>query len=83
MKKFLVIAAVLGFSAPNLFPQRSSPGPVLQALEREMKRAFEVLQQKGDPSPYFISYSVRENNSFNIESSLGALRSSDRDRCSA
>ncbi|PYS07782.1 MAG: hypothetical protein DMG15_29260, partial [Acidobacteria bacterium] len=80
MKKFLLIAAVLGFSAPNLFPQRSSPGPVLQALEREMKRAFEVLQQKGDPSPYFISYSVRENNSFNIESSLGALRSSDRDR---
>ena len=80
MKKFLLIAAVLGFSAPNLFPQRSSPGPVLQALEREMKRGFEVLQQKGDPSPYFISYSVRENNSFNIESSLGALRSSDRDR---
>src|SRR2546425_9339806 len=80
MKKILVIVAVLGFSAPNLFPQRSSPGPVLQALEREMKRAFEVLQQKGDPSPYFISYSVRENNSFNIESSLGALRSSDRDR---
>src|SRR5437762_9574183 len=79
MKKLLVIAAVLGFSARNLFPQRSSPGPVLQALEGEMKRAFEVLQQKGDPSPYFISYSVRENNSFNIESSLGALRSSDRD----
>src|SRR3989442_3668201 len=33
----------------------------------------------GDPSPYFISYSVRENSSFNIESSLGALRSSNRD----
>ncbi len=80
MKKFLVIAVVLGFAASNLFPQRPSPGPVLQALEREMKRAFEVLKQKGDPSPYFIGYSVRENNSFNIESSLGALRSSDRDR---
>ncbi len=80
MKKILVIAAVLALSAPNLFPQRSSEGPVLQALEREMKRAFDVLKQKGEPSPYFISYSVRENNSINIESSLGALRASDQDR---
>src|SRR5881296_3840036 len=80
MKKILVIAAVLALSAPNLFPQRSSEGPVLQALEREMKRSFDVLKQKGEPSPYFISYSVRENNSINIESSLGALRASDQDR---
>src|SRR5436309_5147110 len=79
MKKLLLIAAVLGFSTPSLFSQSSTPGPVLQALEHEMKRAFEVLKQKGDPSPYFISYSVRENSSFNIESSLGALRSSNRD----
>ena len=79
MKKLLLIVAVLGFSTSTLFAQSSTPGPVLQALEREMKRAFEVLKQKGDPSPYFISYSVRENSSFNIESSLGALRSSNRD----
>ena len=82
MKKFLVLAAVLvlGFSSHNLFSQRAARGPVLQALEEEMKRAFEVLRQKGDPAPYFISYSVRENSSFGIESSLGALRSSDHDR---
>lgn len=79
MKKLLLIVAALGFSTSTLFPQSSTPGPVLQALEREMKRAFEVLKQKGDPSPYFISYSVRENSSFNIESSLGALRSSNRE----
>src|SRR5262245_36951912 len=79
MKKLLLIVAALGFSTSTLFPQSSTPGPVLQALEREMKRAFEVLKQKGDPSPYFISYSVRENSSFNIESSLEALRSSNRE----
>ena len=79
MKKLLLIVAALGISTSTLFPQSSTPGPVLQALEREMKRAFEVLKQKGDPSPYFISYSVRENSSFNIESSLGALRSSNRE----
>src|SRR5438132_3757481 len=80
MKKFLVIAAVLGFSAPNLFPQRSSPGPVLQALEREMKRSVDLLNQKGNPVPYFISYSVTENESVDIEASLGALRSQQKDR---
>src|SRR3989449_5628537 len=85
MKKFLAIAAILilGSLSHSTFAQRpaSGPsGPVLQALEQEMKRAFGVLKQKGDPSPYFISYSVRENNSVSIEASHGALRSSDRDR---
>jgi TldD protein len=49
------------------------------ALEQEMKRAFEMLKQKGDPAPYFISYSVRENQSVDIETSLGALRFSQKD----
>src|SRR5947207_761990 len=85
MKKFLAIAAILilGSLSPSTFAQRpaSGPsGPVLQALELEMKRAFDVLKQKGDPAPYFISYSVRENTDIEIESSLGALRSSRRDR---
>src|SRR5947207_4885994 len=85
MKKFLAIAAILilGSLSPSTFAQRpaSGPsGPVLQALELEMKRAFDVLKQKGDPAPYFISYSVRENTDIEIESSLGALRSSGRDR---
>src|SRR3989449_2558616 len=85
MKKFLAIAAILilGSLSHSTFAQRpaSGPsGPVLQALELEMKRAFDVLKQKGDPAPYFISYSVRENTNVEIEAALGALRSSGRDR---
>src|SRR5437660_552359 len=82
MKKFLAIATILaiGVLADGAFAQKPAPSPVLQALEQEMKRDFGVLKQKGDPAPYFISYSVRENNSINIEASHGALRSSDRDR---
>jgi predicted Zn-dependent protease len=49
------------------------------ALEQEMKRAFEMLKQKGDPAPYFISYSVRENQSVDIQTALGALRESQKD----
>ena len=81
MKKFLAIATMLaiGVLADGAFAQKPAPSPVLQALEQEMKRAFGVLKQKGDPAPYFISYSVRENNSINIEASHGALQSSDRD----
>ncbi|HEY2383603.1 MAG TPA: metallopeptidase TldD-related protein, partial [Terriglobia bacterium] len=41
--------------------------------------AFESLKQKGNPAPYFISYSVRENQSVDIEASLGALQNSDTD----
>ncbi|HYR43737.1 MAG TPA: metallopeptidase TldD-related protein [Terriglobia bacterium] len=82
MKKLLAIALVLaiGLSTDGALAQKPAPGPVLQALEQEMKRAFGVLKQKGEPAPYFISYSVRENSSVSIEASHGALRSSDRDR---
>src|SRR5437764_14525931 len=60
--------------------QRSAPAPVTQALEQEMKRAFDVLKQKGNPAPYFISYSVTETDSVDIEASLGALHSRQKDR---
>jgi predicted Zn-dependent protease len=45
-----------------------------------MKRAFELLKQKGDPAPYFISYSVRESASVDIEASLGALRTTQQNQ---
>src|SRR5437660_3243087 len=82
MKKLHAIATILAIvlSADAALAQKSAPSPVLQALEHETKVTFGVLKQKGDPSPYFISYSVREDSSINIEASHGALRSSDRDR---
>src|SRR5262245_51263909 len=63
----------------SILAQKAVVSPVSQALEQEMKRAFELLQQKGNPAPYFVSYSVRENESLDIEASLGALRTSQRD----
>jgi hypothetical protein len=77
---FAVTACLLSVTilAPLGHAQRGVAGPVSQALEQEMKRAFETLKQKGNPAPYFLSYSVRENESADIEASLGALRTSEK-----
>src|SRR5437773_12283520 len=83
MKRFIaVLVLLLGFGIVTRteFAQRANSSPVTQALEQEMKRAFDLLKQKGNPAPYFLSYSVRENESVDIEASLGALRSSEKDR---
>jgi len=77
MVALLAAVSILTYSA---YAQKSTPSPVRQALEQEMKRVFALLQQKGNPAPYFISYSVRENESIEIETSLGALRSSQKDQ---
>ena len=64
MKRVFAVTAWLAgvaILAQTTLAQRPAASPVTQALEQEMKRAFELLKQKGDPAPYFISYSVREN----------------------
>ena len=82
MKKCTAVAALLlgiVVVAHSVLAQKTSSSPVSQALEQEMARAFQLLKQKGNPAPYFISYSVRENESVDMEASLGALRNSDTD----
>ena len=79
MKRFIaVIRALVCLSLlmPAATAQKTTPSPVLQALDEELKRAFDLLKQKGDPAPYFIGYSVNEVESVDIDASLGALRSS-------
>src|SRR5262245_58284310 len=83
MKRLIAVTVLLlsnGIVARTASAQKAAPGPVTQALEQEIKRAFELLKQKGFPAPYFISYSVRENDNVTIEASLGALKTSQKDR---
>jgi TldD protein len=77
---FAVAACLLGFIAlaRPAFAQKPGSTPVMQALEQEIKRAFDLLKEKGNPAPYFISYSVKENDGVEIEASRGALRNSQR-----
>src|SRR5215831_8091727 len=83
MKKSLAVVALtlaVALLTHTVLAQKPSPSPVSQALEMEMARAFELLKQKGNPAPYFISYSVRENDNVTIEATLGALKTSQKDR---
>lgn len=83
MKRFVaIIPAVLAICVlvQRVDAQSAAASPVVRALELEMKRAAELLKQKGDPAPYFISYFVRENQGIEIDASLGAIRTSQTDR---
>ena len=77
MKKSIAIITLLVCISPLIqtaTAQRTTPGPILQALDDELKRAFQVLRQKGDPAPYFISFGVNDIETTELEASLGAMR---------
>lgn len=76
----MLLCIALGAQAAQRSAASPNPGPVAKALEEELKRALDVLQNQGDPAPYFISYSVNEVRSVDIDASLGALRSSEVDK---
>jgi TldD protein len=80
MKNLLAVTIVLlsiTFFRDTADAQRAPASPVIQALDQEMQRATQVLRQQGDPAPYFISYGVTENQTVEIDTSLGALRTSE------
>ncbi len=51
----------------------ASPPSLLDILSDELQRNFTVLKQKADPPPYYLSYTVTEEESQVITASLGAL----------
>src|SRR5678815_6124174 len=86
MKKIsgiILVLPLIGFLS-QAAQRDSSPAsginPVLQALQEEMTRATNVLKQKANPAPYFISYSVNEIQATEVEAQLGALKSNETER---
>jgi TldD protein len=51
----------------------ASPPSLLNILGDELQRNFTVLKQKADPPPYYLSYTVTEEESQVITASLGTL----------
>jgi predicted Zn-dependent protease len=76
---FMVVAAGLVVQQ-SVVAQVAAVNPVGRALEDEVKRAMNVLTQKGDPAPYFLSYEVNEVTAAEVTASLGALQSSNVDK---
>jgi hypothetical protein len=50
------------------------PAPLLDVLQGELERNFSVLKEKADPAPYFLQYSVIEQQSQDWTGTFGALQ---------
>lgn len=61
-------------TAPPAEAAPVSKGTVLVALEQGVARSFGLLEEKGDPPPYFLSYHVSESEETQLSASRGAVR---------
>lgn len=61
-------------------PAFSQASPVTDLLSAELDRNYSILKEKGDPPPYFISYSVTDTEAFSIAAAGGAVLGSERGR---
>jgi TldD protein len=60
-------------------PSQGQLPPVLTAMQAELERSMTTMS-KGDPSSYFISYTVSDRQYVDVSGSNGALLSSTEDR---
>jgi TldD protein len=52
---------------------RAQTPVLLDAMSQELNRNFQVLKEKGDPPPYYLSYEVTEGDFRSISGTLGTL----------
>ena len=64
--RYLVFLALLCASA-------SAQSPLIKILSDELQRNFSILKEKGDPPPYFLGYSVVDEEADVVSASSGAL----------
>jgi TldD protein len=53
---------------------------LLDILQEELQRNFEVLSKKADPAVYYLSYAITEQESHGISATLGAIQSNNQNR---
>ncbi len=73
VRGFLAILATLLWAGAATPQPNPVDAPLLDILEKELRRNFEALREKADPKPYFISYAVTEQESWGVSASLGAI----------
>lgn len=64
-----LVLCLLAATAPAVVLSQSLPG----LLKSELDRNFEILKAKAEPPPYFLSYSVTEEEGNSLAASLGTL----------
>jgi predicted Zn-dependent protease len=63
-----------------VLPARAAEPALLQILQDELDRSFRILKEKADPAPYFLSYTVHDQHTYNIAATLGTLLASSESR---
>ncbi len=51
----------------------AQPNALLDAMSQELARNFNILKQKADPAPYFLSYEITETESHSLTGTLGTV----------
>ncbi len=65
MRHILALALVSSYAAAQ--------SPLVKILSEELDRNFTILKQKGDPAPYFMAYSVNDDEADVIVAGRGSL----------
>jgi len=71
-RMFFSAAVCLSIAANAAGPAASNTDPLVAAMQKELNRAKTDLA-KSDPAPYFLSYTVYDQNELQIVGSYGAL----------
>jgi len=71
----LIRLFALRFTVPlALLSAASAQSPaLLDIMSRELNRNYNVLKEKGDPPPYFLSYEITEEEHRSVSASLGSI----------
>jgi TldD protein len=68
-----IAARTAVFALAGWVASGQQPPSLLKVLNEELERNFSVLKQKADPPPYFLDYSVVDEESTVLSSTMGAL----------
>ena len=71
---------VLATLALALPAAAASPPSLLDILSEELQRNFSVLKEKADPPPYYMAYTVTEEESQGVSASFGTVNGENRNR---
>lgn len=80
MRRLILLGLLcwLPATARHSFAQSPEADTVLQAMGDELERSIAGLQLKGTDKPYFIQYTVIDEDEYTAEATFGALTSSRR-----
>ncbi len=76
----LPMLAMLGLPTSEVRASDETSDVIFEALTDEMNRSLNQLKLPGHSPPYFIDYTIYENDDFSVEANLGALISKSRKR---